>query len=490
MRKLSWGLLVLVVVLALGYASVASEEDLTNAERASALAKTIACPQCQGESVGQSNAPIADIIRTEIKQQVDAGLTDAEIRAIYVDRYGEWVNLTPPASGFDSWVWIAPFLVLGVAAGGLGLAFVRWREPASAAAPVAAAARADARAAARLNPDDLAVLQDEQAFLGQSITDLRREYEAGDLTDEDYEALHDDYTRRQTEVESAIAEERHAFAAARPFGGGQIGRWVLGLAVAGTVVGVTLAQTTGSRLDGDVATGGVRPSTITLLNEARQLFADPERWDEAIGLYDDAIELSPANAEALTYRAWLVYRQGGTVADAMVAWDEVVRLDAEYPDVRVFRAIALTNDEQFDAARTELEVFDSLDPPQLLKDLVNSEGLRGTVYGETLRADLVGDERITLDGLDISVANALAGGDYLLTSDDQALAFKLYFAASEVEPDNPFLLVRLAALYTASGLFDDATAALDRLDALPDDAVPDDVRQQGADIRTTLAAAS
>lgn len=487
MRRLSWALMALVALVALAYGAAADDGPRTNAERASRLANTIACPQCNGESVGQSNAPIADIIRTEINQQVDAGLTDDQIRAIYVERYGEWVNLTPPASGIDAWVWIAPFLLIGVAAGGVGLALVRWREPARAGALVRAAERSDAAVAARLDPDGLALLTDERAFLAQSIVDLRREHEAGDLSDEDFEALHDDYTRRHIEVDAAITEEREAYAAAPPLGRGQVGRWVLGLAVLGVVVGVTLAQTSGSRLASDEITGGVRQGTLSLLNDARALLGQPDQWDTAISLYDEALEQSPANTEALTYRVWLVYRQGGTVAEAMSAWDEVVRIDATYPDVRVFRAIALTNDEQFAAARVELEAFDALDPPEVLSDLVNREGLRGTVYGEVLLPELAGAGRVTLEGLGVSATNALAAGDYLVTGDAAAAAFKLYVAVEEAEPDNPAALVRVAAVLTAAGQTAEATARLDRLDALPAADVPDAVRAQADDIRATIA---
>jgi hypothetical protein len=255
------------------------------------------------------------------------------------------------------------------------------------------------------------------------------------------------------------------------------------------VVGVTLAQTSGSRLDSDEITGDTRPTTLGLLNDARQLFADPEQWDTAIELYDDVLELSPSNEEALTYRAWLDYRQGATVDEAMASWDEVVRIDAGYPDVRVFRAIALTNDEEFEAARDELEVFDSLDPPQQLSDLVNSEGLRGTVYGEVLQSELGGAGGVTLGELGISSLNALAAGDYLLTTETEVGpvgALKLYDAVLADDPDNPVALVRTATIYVGVGEIDRATAALDRLDALPDDQVPDAIGQQAADVRAAI----
>jgi cytochrome c-type biogenesis protein CcmH/NrfF len=125
-RTLSWLLLGLVATAALVFGTIDNDGPSSNAERAAAVAATVACPECDGQPVSDSNAPIAEIIRTEIKKQVDAGLTDAQIRQVYVDQYGEWVDLSPSRSGLTGVVWIAPFLVVGLAVGALAIAFSRW----------------------------------------------------------------------------------------------------------------------------------------------------------------------------------------------------------------------------------------------------------------------------------------------------------------------------------------------------------------------------
>ena len=124
-RTISWVLLALVTLVALLFGSFDAGDSETPSERAASLASTIACPQCSGQPVSESSAPIAQVIRAEIKEQVDQGRSDSEIRAYYAEQYGQWVNLNPSASGFDSLVWIAPFLVVGIALGGLTLAFSR-----------------------------------------------------------------------------------------------------------------------------------------------------------------------------------------------------------------------------------------------------------------------------------------------------------------------------------------------------------------------------
>lgn len=124
-RAISWSLMVAVFFVALIFGIFDSNKVETPAERAASLASTIACPQCSGQPVSESSAPIAQVIRAEIKEQVDQGLSDSEIKSIYVERYGDWVNLNPSGKGFDSIVWIAPFLIIGLALGGITLAYSR-----------------------------------------------------------------------------------------------------------------------------------------------------------------------------------------------------------------------------------------------------------------------------------------------------------------------------------------------------------------------------
>ena len=51
-----------------------------------------------------------------------------------------------------------------------------------------------------LDPDEVAALEEQRDFLLSSLADLDREHEAGDLDDDDYEALRDDYTSRAATV--------------------------------------------------------------------------------------------------------------------------------------------------------------------------------------------------------------------------------------------------------------------------------------------------
>lgn len=122
----SWGLLGVVVVAALAYGSLGQPEP-TPAERARSLAGQFACPQCDGQSVRDSDVGISVQIRAEILRKVEQGQSDDEILSFLTQAYGESYLLTPSASGAASLAWAIPVFAAVVAGAGLALAFWRWR---------------------------------------------------------------------------------------------------------------------------------------------------------------------------------------------------------------------------------------------------------------------------------------------------------------------------------------------------------------------------
>lgn len=121
-----------VVFLALvaGAFTVAAIGDLgprTSAERGRAIAESIKCPTCQGQSVADSNATAARSIRTEIARRLEAGQTDEEIRSYIAGIYGDDQLLTPPRTGVAGLIWFLPAAGLVAATAALVIAFRRWR---------------------------------------------------------------------------------------------------------------------------------------------------------------------------------------------------------------------------------------------------------------------------------------------------------------------------------------------------------------------------
>lgn len=85
--------------------------------RARALQRELRCVVCQGESIDESNAPIAADIRKLIRERIEAGDSDGQIKDYLVGRYGDFVLMKPPLQP-NTWVlWFGPVVVLAIAAG-------------------------------------------------------------------------------------------------------------------------------------------------------------------------------------------------------------------------------------------------------------------------------------------------------------------------------------------------------------------------------------
>ena len=90
-------------------------ESPTQEARALALMENLRCIQCQGQSIHDSDAPIAEAMRHEVRSRVAAGQSDEQINGWLIERYGDWVSFAPPASSSGLMLWLAPLLLLGAA---------------------------------------------------------------------------------------------------------------------------------------------------------------------------------------------------------------------------------------------------------------------------------------------------------------------------------------------------------------------------------------
>ncbi|WP_128254192.1 cytochrome c-type biogenesis protein [Falsirhodobacter deserti] len=95
--------------------------------RARDISAGLRCPVCRNESIDDSNASIARDLRLLVRERLQAGDTDAEVSDFVVDRYGEYVLLSPPARGTTLLLWAAgPLLLLGGA--GIAALYLRRRR--------------------------------------------------------------------------------------------------------------------------------------------------------------------------------------------------------------------------------------------------------------------------------------------------------------------------------------------------------------------------
>lgn len=94
-------------------------EDPVLEQRMIGLSEDLRCLVCQNESLAGSHAPLAQDLRQEIREQMRAGKSDAQVVDYLTQRYGDFVLYKPPVKPLTWLLWFGPFALLIGAIGGL-----------------------------------------------------------------------------------------------------------------------------------------------------------------------------------------------------------------------------------------------------------------------------------------------------------------------------------------------------------------------------------
>jgi cytochrome c-type biogenesis protein CcmH len=179
--------------------------DSTLDARTREVASTLRCPACEDVSIEDSPADLARDMRRLVREQLAQGKTPAQVRAYFVDRYGQWVLLDPSMSRNTAALWVLP--LFAVTAGGAGLVLVvrRWsRAGALAVARDAALAHEEYVAGAR----KLAFVDSDAGTL--IADDLEADRLDGKITDADFERLRAADVRAGAKSEKSEKSEKSA----------------------------------------------------------------------------------------------------------------------------------------------------------------------------------------------------------------------------------------------------------------------------------------
>jgi tetratricopeptide (TPR) repeat protein len=223
-------------------------------------------------------------------------------------------------------------------------------------------------------------LAEERDFLLASLRDLEREHEAGELADDDYAALRDEYMARAAAVlrqmeQPATPAKTRPRPAPVPTPARRRRSLLVTIGVVVLIAGMAggaVAAFSGQRGAGAPITGSAPDSAQGKLAQALQLETDGKAAD-ALKIYDDLIKTDPKNVQALAYRGWLLKRAGFPDL-AMASLDQAVQIDPSYPDAHFFRGMVLYQDRKDPAgAVPEFQAFLANNPPQEMISLVEGQ---------------------------------------------------------------------------------------------------------------------
>ncbi|HUE08522.1 MAG TPA: hypothetical protein VMP41_13925 [Acidimicrobiales bacterium] len=251
------------------------------------------------------------------------------------------------------------------------------------------------RSRGEATPDARWYLTDEQDFLRRSLDDARREHEAGDLSQEDYDVLVTRDSARLAEVEAELAalgpevaepettpatsgtESSDADATPRP----PMAMWrKVGIAVsclfiaAGVVI--LVVHFVQARQPGQASSGGI---TVSQAQQIEQQLAQAGSLASAGGLkndqaalvlYNDVLSADPSNPAALAGAGWLMWNLG--TASHVAAYTEdgrsevtrAVHVAPTFYQGHLYLGLILANEDHNNAAAVvQFDQFLADNPP-------------------------------------------------------------------------------------------------------------------------------
>jgi cytochrome c-type biogenesis protein CcmH len=116
MRRL-FAILALLLAVSPAFALTPDEQlkDPALEQRARAISAQLRCLVCQNQSIDDSEAPLAEDLRTLVREQLTAGKSDTQVLDYVVERYGQFVLLKPRFEAETLILWGTPFAVLVIA---------------------------------------------------------------------------------------------------------------------------------------------------------------------------------------------------------------------------------------------------------------------------------------------------------------------------------------------------------------------------------------
>tara|TARA_B100001029_G_scaffold76642_1_gene62634 strand:+ start:252 stop:629 length:378 start_codon:yes stop_codon:yes gene_type:complete len=107
MRKLIF----IIALLTFTLVNLGNLFSKTDTSREYNLFKEIRCLVCQGQTIHESNSELAEDIKLLIREKIVEGESDDEIKQFLVEKYGEWVLMTPRFNQYTYLLWGTPLII-------------------------------------------------------------------------------------------------------------------------------------------------------------------------------------------------------------------------------------------------------------------------------------------------------------------------------------------------------------------------------------------
>ena len=118
-------LLMLVCASSLAKEATPVAADPALEARVVAITAELRCLVCQNQTIADSHSGLAEDLRSQVREQLRQGASDAQVVQFMTDRYGDFVLYRPPFKASTALLWIGPTALLVIGLGALVLVLRR-----------------------------------------------------------------------------------------------------------------------------------------------------------------------------------------------------------------------------------------------------------------------------------------------------------------------------------------------------------------------------
>jgi cytochrome c-type biogenesis protein CcmH len=112
LASLALGLACLLPAMTLGADAPSAAADPELEKRVMAISEELRCLVCQNQTIADSHAELAVDLKNQVREMLQKGQTESQIKEYMVQRYGDFV-LYRPAVKSNTWMlWLGPFVLL------------------------------------------------------------------------------------------------------------------------------------------------------------------------------------------------------------------------------------------------------------------------------------------------------------------------------------------------------------------------------------------
>ena len=89
------------------------------------LLEEVRCMVCQNQNLADSNAPLAQDMRRELRRMVEEGASEADVKQFLLDRYGDFALYRPRLAPNTLLLWVGPGVIVLLALGAIAVTIRR-----------------------------------------------------------------------------------------------------------------------------------------------------------------------------------------------------------------------------------------------------------------------------------------------------------------------------------------------------------------------------